>query len=77
MKPGEKCVIESTEEKNIKSYVDINKSGLAVVIIYDHEYPLSAILAIKREIVDSFYKICNDEKFDSIKSKLIILCLEF
>jgi len=68
LKPGDKSFIEDKEEKDVKSFVDIQKNGLGVVIVFDREYPEKVILIIAKEIINEFYKVKTDDEFIDVKS---------
>lgn len=60
---GEKSVID---DKNGKSYVDISKNGLSVVIIADEEYPSKVIMQICREMQALFFQKHTEEELKAI-----------
>lgn len=78
MKPGERSFIEDKQEKDFRSYVEVQKSGLSsnlfkqkgilflVVIVFDQEYPEKVVLLIAREIANEFYKTYNDKQLESV-----------
>jgi len=66
MKPGERSFIEDSKEKDFRSYVEVQKSGLGVVIVFDQEYPEKVVLLVAREIANEFYKTYNDKQLESV-----------
>jgi len=68
MKPGERSFIEDKQEKDFRSYVEIQKNGLAVVIVFDQEYPEKVVLLISREIVNEFNKVYTEKQLEAVTS---------
>jgi len=68
MKPGERSFIEDNKEKAFRSYVEIQKNKLAVVIVFDQEYPAKTVLLISREIINEFNKIYTEKQLESATS---------
>jgi len=54
------------DDKNGKSYVDISKNGLSVVIIADEEYPSKVIMQICREMQALFFQKHTEEELKAI-----------
>jgi len=68
---GEKSVIDNA---NGKSYVDISKNGLSVVVIADEEYPSKVIMQMCREFHAIFFQQHTEEEFKAVNKDMNLPC---
>jgi len=67
LKPGNRVFLDNAQEPNLKSYVYIDQQKLAIVIIFDHEYPQKVLLSMGEEINQEFYNTFSNEKIKNMK----------